>query len=201
MQWSFPEIELKLFCFKFNARQLVCVLPILELYSFFHCIFFSRLKASTMAKDSQNMPPVFSINVTPEGVDPVQTDNGVSTEVVELLQQLVLGQERQNELLEDLVENLSASQRQRASELGQWKRANPHLARRCRVAAEALGQIQTEFLENLTHEIDESVDAFADGGFMLNEFVDRYGPRLAHLNGVLQVLSQLSATDQPATSR
>jgi hypothetical protein len=28
---------------------------------------------------------------------------------------------------------------------------------------------------------------------MLNEFVDRFGPRLAHLNGVLQVLAQLSA--------
>ena len=27
----------------------------------------------------------------------------------------------------------------------------------------------------------------------LNEFVDRFGPRLAHLNGVLQVLSQLSS--------
>jgi hypothetical protein len=32
-----------------------------------------------------------------------------------------------------------------------------------------------------------------DGDFALNEFVDRYGPRLAHLNGVLQVLSQLSS--------
>jgi hypothetical protein len=29
---------------------------------------------------------------------------------------------------------------------------------------------------------------------MLNEFVDRYGPRLAHLNGVLQVLAQLGST-------
>jgi hypothetical protein len=28
---------------------------------------------------------------------------------------------------------------------------------------------------------------------MLNEFVDRFGPRIAHLNGLLQVLSQLSA--------
>jgi hypothetical protein len=30
-----------------------------------------------------------------------------------------------------------------------------------------------------------------DGEFMFNEFVDRHGPRLAHLNGVLQVLAQL----------
>jgi len=37
-----------------------------------------------------------------------------------------------------------------------------------------------------------------DGEFMLNEFVDRFGPRLAHLNGVLQVLSQLSAAPDSA---
>jgi hypothetical protein len=29
----------------------------------------------------------------------------------------------------------------------------------------------------------------------LSEFVDRYGPRLAHLNGVLQVLAQLSSNN------
>jgi hypothetical protein len=37
-----------------------------------------------------------------------------------------------------------------------------------------------------------------DGEFMLNEFVDRFGPRLAHLNGVLQVLAQLSSAPNPA---
>jgi len=31
-----------------------------------------------------------------------------------------------------------------------------------------------------------------EGEFVFNEFVDRFGPRLAHLNGVLQMLSQLS---------
>jgi hypothetical protein len=40
----------------------------------------------------------------------------------------------------------------------------------------------------------DNEESLVDGEFMLNEFVDRYGPRLAHLNGVLQVLSQLSAT-------
>jgi hypothetical protein len=33
-----------------------------------------------------------------------------------------------------------------------------------------------------------------DSDFVLSEFVDRFGPRLAHLNGVLQVLAQLSST-------
>ena len=32
-----------------------------------------------------------------------------------------------------------------------------------------------------------------------DEFIDRYGPRLAHLNGLLQVLCQLGSTPTPTT--
>ena len=67
------------------------------------------------------------------------------------------------------------------------------LARRCRAAAEALSQVQTEFLHNLTCDVSDNHENMMDSEFVLNEFVDRYGPRLAHLNGVLQLLSQLSA--------
>ena len=35
---------------------------------------------------------------------------------------------------------------------------------------------------------------------MLTDFCDKFGPRLAHLNGVLQVLSQLSANPQQQTT-
>ncbi|MEE2826177.1 MAG: hypothetical protein VYE64_06075 [Planctomycetota bacterium] len=121
-------------------------------------------------------------------------------ELTSLLQQLVLGQERQNELLQDLTDQMGASQRQRANELGQWREANPLLARRCRAAAEALSRVQTEFLENLTIEVNDNYENMLDGEFVLNEFVDRYGPRLAHLNGVLQLLSQLSSVPQHAQS-
>jgi hypothetical protein len=110
---------------------------------------------------------------------------------------MLAAQNRQNELMEQLIQQLSSAQRQRSAELGQWKQANPRLAQRCREAAETLGQIQTQFLENVTDEIAINGDSMMDGEFMLNEFVDRFGPRLAHLNGVLQVLSQLSSV--PAT--
>ncbi len=123
-----------------------------------------------------------------------------ATDVVVLLQQLVVGQHRQNQLLEELVQQLNAAQRQRASELGQWRDANPRLAKRCREAAEALSQVQTQFLENLTEEITDRADDYLEGDFLLNEFVDRFGPRLAHLNGVLQVLAQLSSASSSASN-
>ncbi|MCA9265645.1 MAG: hypothetical protein KDA60_17410, partial [Planctomycetales bacterium] len=100
--------------------------------------------------------------------------------------------------LEEMTQSFNAAQRQRATELGQWRDSNPLLAQRCREAAEALSGVQTEFLRNLTDEVRENSDGMLEGEFLLNEFVDRFGPRLAHLNGVLQVLSQLGA--QPAST-
>ena len=140
-----------------------------------------------------NLSQVFHLDVSPGSTESAGVPATPAQEITDLLRQMVVAQDRQNELLEDLMEQMNAGQRQRAAELGQWKEANPVLARRCRIAAEALGQVQTEFIENVTHEINDNHENMMEGEFVLNEFVDRFGPRLAHLNGVLQLLSQLSS--------
>ncbi len=147
-----------------------------------------------MQNDSQDISPIFRIDVTQSASEPqIETaaDPHQAT-VTMLLEQLVVGQDRQNELLEEVVEQMGSQQRQRSHELHNWKEANPVLARRCRAAAEALSQVQTEFLHNITGEVQDTYENMLDSDFVMNEFVDRYGPRLAHLNGVLQLLSQLS---------
>ncbi|MBM4091572.1 MAG: hypothetical protein FJ276_19410 [Planctomycetes bacterium] len=147
-----------------------------------------------MTPDPQHIP-MFRIDVsadTSSGKLEDELDTGDL--MVALLRQVVANQDREIQLLRELNNQLSASQRQRAQELCQWKDANPDLAQCCRSAAETLSRVQTQFLQNLTEEIEVHEDCLLDGEFMLNEFVDRYGPRLAHLNGVLQVLSQLSNT-------
>jgi len=153
-----------------------------------------------MTDESGSRPPLYSqIDVAHTAYPPQPPVRGVaSNELVAVLREVLAAQDRQNELLEELVSQLSAAQRQRATELGQWKQANPTLARNCRLAAEALSKVQTEYLMSLTSEISENFEALRDGEFMLNEFIDRFGPRLAHLNGLLQVLSQLSSAGNPA---
>jgi len=142
--------------------------------------------------------PLFSqIDVSQAAYPMAPGPRSQEAEQTRLLRDLLVAQDRQNELIEELVGQLSNAQKQRANELGQWKQANPHLARNCRVAAEALGKVQTEFLDSLTREISANYENLLDGEFMLNEFVDRFGPRMAHLNGMLQVLSQLSAMPNP----
>jgi len=154
-----------------------------------------------MSRNSQPSPFFTHIDVSTQStVDSGQGSSDGLGEVALLLRQMVATQARHNELLEELIQQTTAAQKQRANELGQWKESNPGLARRCRAAAETLSNVQTEFLESLTEEITDNAEGLLEGEFLMNEFVDRFGPRLAHLNGVLQVLSQLGSAANMANS-
>ena len=151
-----------------------------------------------MSYDPHQLPPLFHIDVvgaSTEASPKVSTDKGDM--VIALLQRLVMGQDQQNKLLAEILQQTNAVHRQRQFELGQWKQANQKLAQRCKRAAETLNRVQNEFLKNLTDEVAESEESLLDGEYMLNEFVDRFGPRLAQLHGLLQVLSQLSWVSEP----
>ncbi len=122
-------------------------------------------------------------------------------EQTELMREMLVSQDRTNEILEELVTVMATSQKQRAQELHQWRHANPGLAESCRKAAESLSRVQVDYLERITEEINDTAEDMADGEFVLNEFVDRFGPRLAHLNSVIQVLAQLSSTPTATTAQ
>jgi hypothetical protein len=143
----------------------------------------------------QSAPPLFSqVDVStafhPHSVTPREDQ-------AELLRDILTAQDRTNELLEELVNTIGTVQRQRMTELKEWRAAHPKLALACREAAEALTHVQVEFLDRMTDDIRSSSEDLLDGDYVLNEFIDRYGPRLAQLNGVMQVLSQLSSSSNP----
>ena len=153
-----------------------------------------------MASESQDNPlqaAFSSIDVTAStgAANAAGAAEDVNALLAGLMRRMITEQETSNTLLKELIGQMQAQQRGRADELGKWKKANPELADRCRVAAETLSDVQNEFLMGLTAEVQDSEDTLRDSDYMLQEFVDRYGPRLAHLNGVLQVLSQLAAND------
>ncbi len=76
---------------------------------------------------------VFRIDVSAEG-QPTQAGVPVDANlvVIALLRQMLQSQEKQNQLLEQLVQQNMQAQKQRTSELQQWKDANPRLAKSCR---------------------------------------------------------------------
>jgi len=146
-----------------------------------------------MAQENSQYSPIFRIDVSADPTTGAMTQGDAGLAMVALMRQMIANQERQNQMLEQLVQNQLGAQKQRTNELQQWKDANPRLARACRNAAETLAKVQTSFLEGITDEIADNEDNLTDGDFVLNEFIDRFGPRMAHLNGVLQVLAQLGS--------
>jgi hypothetical protein len=153
-----------------------------------------------MTSTRRATPPLFSqVDVTTAAKP--QTVFSSCNDQTELLREILAAQDRTNELLEELANTVAATQKQRANELNQWRNAHPALASACREAAEALTRVQIEYLDRMTEEINDTSEDMVDGDFMLNEFIDRYGPRLAHLNGVIQVLAQLSSVPNPANTQ
>jgi hypothetical protein len=146
-----------------------------------------------MSHSHSSAPAIYSqVDVTAAAA-PVPAAGHTALEHTELLREVLAAQDRTNEILEELLGIMAASHKQRLQELHHWKTANPRLAESCRAAAEALSHVQVEYLDRMTAEINETAEDMACGEFMFNEFVDRFGPRLAHLNGVIQVLAQLGS--------
>ncbi len=132
---------------------------------------------------------------------PATVDAASSGELAPLLREMLAVQKRSCDILAEVLKHVSLQQRQRAAELKAWRENNPAVARACRRAAESLSQVHTEFLTGLAEEAAENAEDFADSDYALGEFIDRYGPRLAHFNGVMQLLSQLAMPDEkPASS-
>jgi hypothetical protein len=154
-----------------------------------------------MPHDPRLFTPVFSIDVSADTHAAAAGSKIDANElIVGLLQQLVEGQQREIKLLEEISHFVGLNHRQRQQEIGNWKQANPDLARSCRIAAEALTKVQNDFIHKLTEDAADNHEAMVDSEFVLAEFVDRFGPRMAHLGGMLHMVSSLSAQkESPAT--
>ena len=150
-----------------------------------------------------DFPPVFTQldisanSITPGGAAPDSQTRHLLGESILLQQRQIDLLSRQCELLTELVSQVSLQQRQRAAELKAWKDANPELARSCRRAAESLAKVHTEFLAGVATEAFDNAENLSDSEYALGEFIDRYGPRLAHFNGVLQLFAQLGSPATP----
>ena len=137
-------------------------------------------------------PHLFSqIDVIHSLPQPIPSTPSSGSEVCGLLREMIRAQDRQNELLEELVAHSTQMQRRKTLELALWKRANPELAEFCKRAAGKLERVQTDLLSSITEEVEYNSDTLLESEFGLSEFVDRFGMKFMHLNALLQVLAQL----------
>jgi len=116
-----------------------------------------------------------------------------SQTMIDLLQQLVEGQEKQNHLLKFIADTVSVERRERATALDHWKSANPLLSAACREAAETWAKVHNAALSDLTEEIVHQSEQLRESDFARQELIDCHGPRMQQVNALSITLQQLGS--------
>jgi hypothetical protein len=112
---------------------------------------------------------------------------------LELQRQILEFQRQQLELAREMTQ-VSREQRSRQmSELERWQNGHEYVLDACRESLANLEQVHAALMGELASYVRENYENLLDGEFALTDFVDRFGPRLAHLNTMLAVLRPLAA--------
>jgi hypothetical protein len=117
----------------------------------------------------------------------------LQSQTLELQRQSVEIQRQQLELSREAAQ-VSREQRSRQiAELERWQNGHEAVLEHCRESLGSLEQVHAALMGDLAHYVSENHENLIDGEFALTDFVDRFGPRLAHLNTMLAVLRPLAA--------
>jgi hypothetical protein len=141
----------------------------------------------------------YRMEVSPTGQSPAQpapnyNDPTTLLHLLLNLQTQILDVQRQQLELAREAAQISREQRARQlAELERWQTGHEPVLEHCRESLANLEQIHAALMGELANYVTENHENLIDGEFALTDFVDRFGPRLAHLNTMLAVLRPLAA--------
>ena len=110
---------------------------------------------------------------------------------VDLLRQILEVQKEQLTLLQHLNAAHDAGARWRAF-IARWREDFPGLSGDCKEAVPILERTYGKLITELTEHLRDNGDDALDNDFGLQEFLDRYGMRLAQLGTILNLVSPLA---------
>jgi hypothetical protein len=136
----------------------------------------------------------FQIDVTSAfpSQTPEQTPPSATPEMLDLLRQLLEVQREQLAYQKAAAQAHDVGSRWRAF-LSRWKEDFPGLSEACRKALPSLERSYGQLIVELTDHINgDDEEQGLDTDFALQEFLDRYGMRLAQLGTILNLVGPLA---------
>jgi chromosome segregation ATPase len=124
----------------------------------------------------------------------------LQSQTLEAQRQILEQQRQQLELAREAAQVGREQRSRQIAELERWQTGHEVVLENCKDALGKLEQVHAALMTDLTTYVDENHDNLLDGEFALTDFVDRFGPRLAHLNTMLAVLRPLAASVKKAES-
>lgn len=147
----------------------------------------------------------YRMEVSPTGQGPSGSVHGPNDPIVLLhhlvnLQNQTLDVLRQNlemnrqelELTREIVQVNREQRARQAAELERWQNGHQRVLDASREALGRLEQVHAALIGEMADYVEDNHENLIDGDFALSDFVDRFGPRLAHLNTMLAVLRPLA---------
>ena len=139
----------------------------------------------------QGTPPV-----VPNPNDPVALLHlliNLQSQTLELQRQSLEMHRQQLELSREAAQVNREQRARQIAELERWQAGHDRVLDQCRDSLGQLEQVHSALMGELVNHVAENHENLVDGDFALTDFVDRFGPRLAHLNTMLAVLRPLAA--------
>jgi chromosome segregation ATPase len=117
----------------------------------------------------------------------------LQSQTLDVQRQILQNQQQQLELAREAAHVAREQRARQVAELERWQAGHDRVIDQCRDSLGQLEQVHSALMGELVNHVAENHENLVDGDFALTDFVDRFGPRLAHLNTMLAVLRPLAA--------
>jgi len=117
----------------------------------------------------------------------------LQSQTLDAQRQMLQVQQQQLELAKEATHIAREQRSRQIAELERWQVGHEPVLDQCRESLGELEQVHAALMGELVNHVAEHHENLLDGDFALTDFVDRFGPRLAHLNTMLAVLRPLAA--------
>ncbi len=117
----------------------------------------------------------------------------LQNQTLESQRQILEIQRQQLEISRELLQVNREQRARQGAELERWQAGHEHVIDSCRETLGRLEQVHAALMSDLAVYVEDNHENLLEGDFSLSDFVDRFGPRLAHLNTMLAVLRPLAA--------
>ncbi len=124
----------------------------------------------------------------------------LQSQTLEVQRQMLEMQRQQLEISRELIQVNREQRARQGAELERWQAGHEHVLETCRETLGKLEQVHASLMGELANYVDDNHENLLEGDFSLSDFVDRFGPRLAHLNTMLAVLRPLAAAKSKTES-
>lgn len=165
------------------------------------------------SENPQSAPWTYRMEVSPTGQggtpivsnpnDPVallQALLTLSSQNNQLQQQVIDLQRQQLDLLRETTQVARDQRARQVADLERWQQGHSRVLDLCKDTLGRLEQVHASLMGEMAEYVEEHHENLVEGDFALSDFVDRFGPRLAHLNTMLAVLRPLALAQKKPES-